>query len=40
MKKGGLQKTIPKTNIFITDKGIKEFTKLGIDLSQINSEEL
>lgn len=39
--KGWIEKDNPTDkHFFITDKGQKEFTKLGLDLSQIKSEEL
>ncbi len=39
--KGWITKDKPTDkHFYITDKGQKEFTKLGLDLSQIKSEEL
>jgi predicted transcriptional regulator len=39
--KGWLAKDKPTDkHFYITDKGKKEFTKLGIDISQIKTEEL
>ncbi len=39
--KGGIAKDKPSDkHFYITDKGQKEFAKLGLDLSQIKSEQL
>jgi hypothetical protein len=41
VENGWLTKDKPTDkHFYITDKGQKEFTKLGIDISQIKSEEL
>lgn len=41
IEKGWIQKTNPADkHFFITEKGQKEFTKLGLDMTQIKSEEL
>ncbi len=37
IEKGWIMKTDEEKLFYITDKGQKEFTKLGIDLSQIKS---